>query len=257
MGTAHYQWRRLLPGNRWCEDSPGRRHQSCFIVQAPPTDVVGKRGIVLEEGKDLPIKSSQLGREVAEPCGELLSEDTKWAAAWDGKLARGKTQWLVNYMRRAGDQREGSRSCIFPFFFPFNLALNPHSIQATQHHKWILSLHYPVEQGGGQTLGEPNEEQSKWFICMGSQGLSNSDDVSPNSTSSPQRHASPKAGGLVSNLLVFIWEERFEDKKNTNRGERNFTYVQKEKKSHCYYRSFPLEKTHYCIRPHSGTKLSA
>lgn len=120
MGIARYQRRSLPPGSRWCGDSPGRGHQ-CFIVQAPLRDVAGKGGTVLKEGNDLPIKSSQLGREVAEPCGELLSEDTKRAAAWNGKLAQGKTQWLVNYMRRAGDQREGSRSCIFPVFFFFSL----------------------------------------------------------------------------------------------------------------------------------------
>ena len=77
MSTAHYQRHRLPLRGRRCGESPGRGHQSCFIVQASPRDAAGKGGIVLEEGDDLPIKSCQLGREVAGPCGELLSEDTR------------------------------------------------------------------------------------------------------------------------------------------------------------------------------------
>lgn len=32
---------------------------------------------MLEEGNDSPIKGCQLGKEVAGPCGELLSTDTR------------------------------------------------------------------------------------------------------------------------------------------------------------------------------------
>lgn len=77
MSTAHYQRHRLPPRSRRCGESPGRGRQSCFIVQASPRDVAGKGRMGLEEGEDLPIKSCQLGREVAGPCGELPSEDTR------------------------------------------------------------------------------------------------------------------------------------------------------------------------------------
>jgi len=49
----------------------------CFLAQVSPRDIAVKGGIVLEESDDLPIKSCQLGREVAGPCGELLGEDTR------------------------------------------------------------------------------------------------------------------------------------------------------------------------------------
>lgn len=77
MNTAHCQQHRLPPRSRWCRESPGRGCQLCFIVQASPRDTAGKGGIVLEKCDNLPIKSFQLGREVAGPCGELLSEDTR------------------------------------------------------------------------------------------------------------------------------------------------------------------------------------
>ena len=147
MSTAHYQCHKLPLRSRRCGESPGRGRQSRFIVQASPGDLAGKGGIMLEEGNDLPIKSCQLGREVAGPCGELLSKDSRWAAAWDSKLARGKTQQLVNYMRRAGDQREDCRRHIFLFIY---LLFSPKSTQYLSNSESQMDFILTLPCGAGR-----------------------------------------------------------------------------------------------------------
>lgn len=89
---------------------------------------------------------------------------------WQLRMAnwpRGKTQQLVNYMRRGGDQREDSRRCIFLFLSFFYFALSPHSIQATQNHKWILSSRYPAKQEMAKCLGAEAKSRASDVFAWG------------------------------------------------------------------------------------------
>lgn len=128
-------------------------------------------------------------------------------------------------MRRAGDRRQDCRRCIFLFiYFLFCPKSTQYPSNLGSQMNFILMLPRGVGRWPNARRAKAKSSDSDLFAC-GHRYHVNPDDVSPSSASSPQRHAFPEGEKLVSNLLVFIWGERPEDKKNTNRREREISHT--------------------------------
>lgn len=259
MSIAHYQRHRLALRSRWCRETPGRRCQSCFIAEASPRDVAGKEGSMLEEGNDLPIKSCQLGREVAGPCGELLSENARWAAraaARDGKLAQGKTQGLVNYTRKAGDQREGSRRCIFLFiYFLFSPTSTQYPSNSESQMDFILTL--PCGVGTWPNVrGAKEKSRASDLFAWGHKDRLTQMMWALVQSLHHEGMLSPKEGSW-SATCWYLFEKKGLRIRKTLIEEREKFHIHTENNPLVIIKVFHWKKIHYYVCPHAGAKLGA